>query len=276
MKIKALYEWTWIFSEAVGKAYGQYVKGEDVSVKTLSSTEPFFYFLDDSQLETEEMSGLFSGSHQTNEIYKIDFNPNETWGKDWKAPPFKEHFSKVSLVNSEKPIIVINNKYNPEWDGTPYNFLPLDFLKEFFEKFSETYQIYYIRYTGGKHSGSDKGYYDDVGAYNKESYNDYEIIDDFKNIITIYDYMEENDCGFNESQLMIMSKAEHLISVNGGNAVLSSYFGNDVVIYGHPNCKSTDRGIWKTDSWLKELGGSNIIGHLHWAQMLNDCEERWL
>ena len=48
------------------------------------------------------------------------------------------------------------------------------------------------------------------------------------------------------------------------------------MIYGHPNCKSTDRGIWKTDSWLKELGGSNIIGHLYWAQMLSDCEERWL
>ena len=263
-------EWSWIFSEGVGTLYGAHLKGEDPQITTLHSAKPFFYFLDDNKIVSHKVAGAFGPG--TAMFYEKDFNPKESWGEDWTPPPYKEHFGKISPIKSEKPIIVINNKYNPEWLAKiPKNFLPLDFLKEFLDKFSDEYQIYYMRYDSDQ---DNSGYFDDVPS--AEEYADYNLLKNYPNVITIYDFMKKHNTGFNESQLLIMSKAKHIISVNGGSAVLSAYFGEDVVIYGHPDCKSTTRGVWFSDSWLKEMSGANIIGHLHWAQMLNDCEERWL
>ena len=51
------------------------------------------------------------------------------------------------------------------------------------------------------------------------------------------------------------------ISVSGGNACLASYFGGDLIIYdAGTNNSSNSRPIWKSNSWLNKLSGSNIIG----------------
>jgi len=167
---------------------------------------------------------------------------------------------------------VISNKYNPEWsEKVPRNFLSLSFIKKFFEKFHNDYKIYYIRYDGG---GKDtEGYYDDVGSL---EFKDWDIVKQFKGISTVYDVMNEYDIGFNRAQFWIHSMAEHTVSCAGGNAVLSAYFGNDVLIYGHPNCKSTPRGIWKTNSWLTKLGCKKVMGTQNYEQLLQMCEIRWL
>lgn len=274
-RITSIREWTWVFGEGVPIAYGHHLNKSDFFVQSLSQSKPFFYFLEDNQLDYITPNHNFGPGNRS--LYEKNFNPKQTFGDIWVPPPFKEHYGKLSPVKSEKPILVINNKYNPEWGiQRPFNFLPIEFLLSFFQKFSEKYQIYYIRYNGGKQLDSDEGYYDDVPAYTDEPYDDYEILKQFPNIITIYDFMEKYEKGFNESQLLMMSKAKHILTVNGGNAVLSAYFGDDVMIYGHPTAGSAVRGVWMTDSWLKELSGANIIGHLHWGKMMNDCENRWL
>ena len=150
--------------------------------------------------------------------------------------------------------------------------LSLDFLSNVFELFKDKFNIYYIRYSKSKDC---KGYYDDAIVCD---FKDYELIEEkHPYVSTVYDVMKEYDINhYNEAQLMILSKSEHHITTNGGNSVLSAYFGGDVFIHGHPRCFSTSRGIWKTDSWLKFLGGANICGLTNYQKIIERCKEKWL
>jgi hypothetical protein len=262
-------EFSWMLSQHAPIAYYHKNKGMNVIIDSLRGTDELFYFAD--ELNKREQNSIFSGGTQVQEIYKHDFNPLQTF-KTWEPPPYQEHFSKECKIKETKPVIVISNKYNPEWsEKVPRNFLSLSFIKKFFEKFHNDYKIYYIRYDGG---GKDtEGYYDDVGSL---EFKDWDIVKQFKGISTVYDVMNEYDIGFNRAQFWIHSMAEHTVSCAGGNAVLSAYFGNDVLIYGHPNCKSTPRGIWKTNSWLTKLGCKKVMGTQNYEELLQMCEMRWL
>jgi len=268
-------EWSWIFTEGLGKAYAMHMTGEPLYVNTVRFASPFFYFADHVNEDTSTRP-LHTYPVSTHDIYHHDFIPQNYWGVNWTPPPLKSFYEDRLPKNkkNDKPIIVINNKYTIEWLRAPYNFLSEQLLRDFLTKFSNKYQIYYIRYNG---NGFDEaaGYWDDAYTFN-DKYNDYEIIKEFPGIVTIYDVMKEHDIPYNVAQLCMLSEAKHVLTVNGGNAVLSAYFGEDVVMYGHPNCRSTDRGIWQTDSWLKILSGANIFGYTDESSLMKTCEERWL
>lgn len=272
--IKALSEWSWVFGQHMPIAYARKQAGHSISVDCLISASPFFYFADKIIEHAFKPSIVLPQGPR--HIYRSNknFNPKTFWGGEWTPPPLKDYY-KNKLPKISKPIIVINNKYNREWLQKPYNYLSLDFLKRFFDLFSHKYQIYYIRYKGNKFD--DKiGYWDDHGAYGK--FDDYELISKYNNITTIYDIITKYNYSYNKAQLYMLANTKHIVSVNGGNAVLSAYFGEDLMIYGHPNCKSTNREIWgaTNESWLDQISGTNILGHLSYETLLKQCKERWL
>jgi hypothetical protein len=232
-------EFTWMLAQHAPIAYYHHKNGDKVSVRTLNGMREVFYFAD--ELIQGNRDGLFSTSGQTNDVYDGNFNP-------------------------------INNKFNPEWSNRkPYNYLSLEFLESFFEKFHDKYKIYYLRYNGTGREGD--SYYDDVPSF---EFHDYEVVSKFPSVTTIYDVMDEHQIGFNKAQFWIYSQTKHTVTVNGGNAVLSAYFGDDVVIYGHPKCKSSPRTVWWSDSWLSKLGCNKILGTQDYNELLKMCEERWL
>ena len=74
---------------------------------------------------------------------------------------------------------------------------------------------------------------------------------------------------------MVLANSNHHISP-AGDSVVPSYFGGDVFMYNCPDCNSKNRGVWKTDSWLKKLSGANIFGFNSYEELLNECIKRWL
>ena len=91
--------------------------------------------------------------------------------------------------------------------------------------------------------------------------------------------MKRFDVDYNTAQCLMMSVADQHISVSGGNAVLSSLFSKDNVIYTHPkDHKNTadSRGVWHTDSWLSLLNDSAIYGVNDFHDLVKLCEEMWL
>lgn len=266
-KITNNHEWSWIFSYGLGLAYGNFIQQKPVTVTTLPQAEPFFYFLPPSSIKTTKKISW----SRPGKTYNFDFNPKKEWGDIWTPPPLKEYYKNKIISN--KPIIVINNKHNPEWaQRYPFNSLSISFLEKFIKTFKDKYQIYYIRYDSEKSNGE---YWDDVKSL---EFNDYKLLENYPEVITIYNIMEQNNIGFNTAQLHILASSQHIITVNGGNAVLSAYFAEDVIIYGHPSCKSTERGIWKTNSWLRHLsnGKNNILGFLNEDEIFNVIKTRWL
>jgi len=266
-------EWSWIFSEGLGKAYAIHLTGQPLHISTVRFASPFFYFADSI---TEDISPrpLHSYPVSTYDIYHNDFIPTRYWGRDWTPPPLKSFYADKLPRKSDKPVIVINNKYTIEWLRAPFNFLPEQTLHEFLTKFSDKYQIYYIRYNGTGFDAAN-GYWDDAHTFD-DKYNDYEILKEFPDVITIYDVMKEQNITYNMAQLYMLGHAKHVLTVNGGNAILSAYFGEDVIMYGHPDCRSTGRGAWQSDSWLKLLSGANIFGYTNVNELIKTCEDRWL
>ena len=264
-------EWSWIFCQDMPQAYGRKIS----NILTHPNAEPFFYFADKVEKAFEydckkarcNCEQHTWSSRRYGMIYRKDFNPYVSFGKEWTPPPLKEYYFKD--INSDKPILVINNKYNEEWLKPPSNYLSLEFINKFIDTFKDKYKIYYIRYDN---NSSSDGYFDDAKGYD---FFDYKHPTLLKNVVTIYDYMNKHNVGYNEAQLEMMAQAKHIATVNGGNAVLSSYFGEDVIIYSSHKVLP-ERGIWGTGSWLGLLSGSNIIGCSNEKEMLGKCKERWL
>jgi hypothetical protein len=60
-----------------------------------------------------------------------------------------------------------------------------------------------------------------------------------------------------------------------GDAVIPCYFGGDVLIYNCPNCISSNRGVWKTGTWMEKLSNANIISFNNYNDLLNKAIELW-
>ena len=264
--INALHEWSWIFGLYSGFAYGEYLRGNKVFVVSHPNSKPFFYFLDN--IATYSNNEWFKCGIE--DIYNKDFNPKSV-NSNWSPPPYQKHYSKLFKRNHNKDVIVISNKYNKEWFSKVYNYLSLDFLEKFFKLFSNKFKIYYIRYNGNSKDNNQE-YFDDVTPL---PFNDYELTKKY-NIETIYDIMNEESIGFNTAQLYIHSKAKYTVTVAGGNSVLSSFFGDELIQYNCPDCTSTNREIWGSDTWIKNINNVKIIGSQSHNEILKITKQRWL
>lgn len=263
-KIKVNKEWSWIFSEGLGTAYGEVQAGNEVEVYTLKAARPFFFFLKDKNIkETEKLTWI-----RTKGTYNIDFDPKSSWGKNWTPPPLKEHYK--GRLKSNKPVITILNKYNKEWHDKPFNFLSVEAIDRLISRLKKDYCIYYIRQDAKLKA---EGYWDDFQGL---EFKDHELIKEkHPEVVTIYDYIEDKKLGFNEAQLEILGDSKHVITTAGGGAFIASYFGEDVIIFNCKNCKSSTRGVWSTDSWLKVFNNSNIFGFQDYDEMIKFVSERW-
>ncbi len=65
-------------------------------------------------------------------------------------PDLRSRFSSYPLpaviTNSTKPLLIIHNKYNIEWDSKPINYIPLPVLEMLFATLNSLYTIIYIRH----------------------------------------------------------------------------------------------------------------------------------
>ena len=87
--IYAVYEWSWVFSEFLGTAYGYHINGYDVDITCPYGSKPFFYFLDNIKQEQLTQECYYKRTdHPTNSVYRKDFSPKDAWGDMWVIPPF--------------------------------------------------------------------------------------------------------------------------------------------------------------------------------------------
>lgn len=233
----------------------------------------------DYQLEHKpNLSSLYYFVKNKKEVNKFNIrNPSDTYSKEgpaftkgnWLPPPIKKDFQGV--LNFKKPTLIVNNKYTKEWREPPKNFLNIQMLDYIFSQYKNKYQILYIRPLNKK----TKDYYVDQNEILK--FDDYELIkDNHPQVITVYDILDSRtDLNFNTAQFAMHATSNKHVSVSGGNACLASYFGGDLIIYDVGAEKSSpSRPIWKSDSWLKRLGGSNVIGVNNNEKLKNILNEK--
>lgn len=265
VNINAYDEFGFILWYHVPVAYYHHLNGKLNSTNSKIGTKAVFYFSDNhNENELHNEIPFPSGRECYNGLA-----PNFT-KEFWTPPPYKEFFKNKEFIFN-KPILTIHNKNNTEWSGSGiFNYFPPKVLDQLFKEFKETHQIVYIRPPS---DGNKYKYQKDV-KQDIVDIGDEILLEMHPEVIWIGDLLKESDKTYNEIQFMLLANSDKHITPSG-DAVIPSYFGGDVLIYNCASCMSANRGVWKTDSWLKDLSGSKIYGFNNYDALKEKAIELW-
>ena len=256
-----LHEFTWDMVRGLPNSYYYSINKLDHKVIHKPGLSSIYQFN-----SVNEESSKFNELNDTStyQYSRPGFTLNE-----WVPPPLKEVYR--GRFTSDKPLVVVQNKYTVEWGTGVYNYFSLEVLDILFNLLKTRYSIVYIR-----PDGNSKGYFIDDNPI--EKFLDYQFIkENHKDVILFNDLLEKYpDSDYNTLQFMIEASSERHITTSGGNACVASYFGGDVIIYDSPNGAGSGRGIWKTDSWLKLLSGANIYGVNDYVNLIDKVQKLWI
>ena len=171
----------------------------------------------------------------------------------WVAVPFKHYYKNNTFV-FEKPILIIANKYNIEWDHPPINFFDIPTLDKIIRTYQEKYQIIYNRPLNS-HIVSDNSEILDLGEYAW-------IQENHPNVLLMNDlyskYKSSIVNNFNHLQLMVYANCNHFISAHGGTAAFASYFKGTNIIFSNPEW-GMEYPFNEYSTILSALSGAKIL-----------------
>jgi hypothetical protein len=160
----------------------------------------------------------------------------------WRPPPFRQFFTTMSTSNStnssidddNKPMLFISNKYRKEWRRPPVNFLSVSVLRTILTQLTPYYHIVYKR-----HTGNDLKDVEDIELKRHDLRDKEMIIKEFPDVVLFEQLLRSTSTDSiaadpeDENLLMftLMATSVGFISVQGGLAVASSYFGGHNVIF---------------------------------------------
>lgn len=142
----------------------------------------------------------------------------------WEQVPLKETY-KNNIYVYDKPILIIANRYNMEWDTPPVSFFSIAVVNSIINKLQDKFTIIYNR------PRSQNIALDDSIIYELEEFD--WLRKEHPNVILMEDLFSENKGNannFNHLQLMVYANASHFISTHGGTGTLASYFGGINII----------------------------------------------
>lgn len=203
-------------------AYWHFLNGTLLKTISCDDTKELYFFSDDHE-------EFHKKRDWRNNSKNFEF-PNMTHSssfsyKKWARVPLKEHY-KNDIFIFEKPVLVIANKFNVEWENDPINFFDIPSLDRIINLYKSKYQIIYNRPLATQivSDGSDIL---DLGDYAWLRSNHADVIL-MSDLYTKYESVVNN---FNHLQLMVYANCSRFISVHGGTAALASYFGGINIIF---------------------------------------------
>ena len=119
----------------------------DNKIVTYKGMKPYYYFMKPENVIEKDRQRKYVDKHHrpllvNNDEYVWDFDR-----RYWLSPPYKSHY-KNNVFIYNKPLLIIHNKYNIEWDKRPINFINEETLDKILTMLVDKYQIVYIRPCG--------------------------------------------------------------------------------------------------------------------------------
>jgi len=214
-------------------------------ISSFCGMRPFYYFLDEKQLNEKDdcrTSKMIQGLYFNHTDNLPLFNT-----KYWTPPPYKEVYYTPDAFQYEKPLCIIQNKYNLEWKENPVNYINTDCLHRLFTLLENSYQIVYIR----PHSANDSqfGYSHDDNE--EMELNDTEVLTQHPQVIpwnSLQEQHSQRGWNYNELKLRLFASCTNYISVLGGNNYLNLYFAKKLLILRR---RKGDSGLYS--GWYKQV-----------------------
>jgi len=143
-------------------------------------------------------------------------------------PDYRSLFAN-DLFDTEKPVLMLHNKYCTEWGGPPVNFIPVELLAEALATLTDRFQIFYSRpgIAPGRndYSADHQPDHDLQERSVLASFPETQIFEDLAaDLSPTYTY--------NQLKLMLYAVTHFHVTTQGGNAHLAALFsGSTILIY---------------------------------------------
>jgi hypothetical protein len=235
-------------------------------VYTVKDMRPFYHFLPDEMIIEHFNERTLDNSVSLKDVPNqwIHHNAKAVTGKEydeltpeeqrnvngvldyseWTAPEYSTYYSTKMPRLTDKPYVVIFNKFALEHGNMPIGYFDMIMLQQIVEYLTQQgYAVVYRRPSNHDYvqdqNEVNSVHIDLINQYGIKAYNnDNDIIDD-KQLMSYYSdcflledlYEKSNIESKNEFELSLYSNAAGFITVNGGNCVLASIFGKPIVVY---------------------------------------------
>lgn len=196
-------------------AYWHFKNGTLKSTRAAKYTKELYFF---SPQHDESFDSRTNEGNYNFEMPRILYSQDYDMHK-WLPVPLKEQY-KNDVYVYDKPILIIANRYNMEWDGPPISYYNLEQLEYIISHLKNDFTIIYNR-PRPEHITEDNSQIYDLKEFEW-------LEKEYPEVLLMENLFKENKGkanNFNHLQLMVYANANHFISVHGGTAALASYFG---------------------------------------------------
>ena len=251
---------------ALPYAYNLFLKGQ-LSGTISSFDTKCLYFFSPNHVESNCKRSWDNMGKLWNEKFpNIEIHRNQLDWDLFSPPPLKKHYESKK-ISFEKETLVIFNRINKEWGGPPINFLDTKTLDELFRLLSDSYQVVYINLN------KDEKYFDHSHPieFDEES-----VLTKYPNVKTIYQISKDYpELSINEIQLRLFSNCSKFISSNGGQLILSAYFGGENIIFSK-KCRELNPNVNSFYKWYHKLGGG-VFQHVNnYDNLIELVKDKWV
>jgi len=196
-------------------AYWHYKNGTLKTTNAAKFTKEMYFFSPD---HTESFDTRSNEGNYNYEMPRVLYSQDYDMSK-WTPVPLKDTY-KNDIYVFEKPILIIANRYNMEWDGPPISFYSVEALNYIISTLKDRYTIIYNRPRPQNIT------MDNSDVYDMDEFDWLEK--EHPEVVLMENLFKENigkANNFNHLQMMVYANAGKFISIHGGTATLASYFG---------------------------------------------------
>ncbi len=229
----------------------------DNKISTYIGMEAYYYFIPKEQLILRNEKRVFTVLDKYKLTIYLNIKNNQLNLNYWIPPTYKEYYQN-DYFKFDKEILIINNKFNSEWNSGPKNFIDIHTLESILNLLKDKYQIIYIKPTYELDSNLQFSF--DSNEILK--YNDIDMTRKcFSKDVIIFDDLFKDDrykhMNYNLLKCYLFSSCDKYISVQGGANNLISYFAKNIIIY-HKEGPEIEKNIYSYRSGL-QCPNNNLI-----------------
>jgi hypothetical protein len=194
-------------------------------IVTYDGMQPFYFFLDPSQIETRRKARGHVPAGQR-PAWLPTRNDHASCRTAFEIFPDYRSRYQNRLFDFGKPLLVVHNKFTREWDQPPLNFLPLDTLSRIFSGLAPHFTIVYTR-PGIRTKRAD--FSDD--EQRDLRFDDLALVRDHPDVLLFEDVVAATtgEYSYNALKLMLYASAYFHLTVQGGNVHLAALFSGSLI-----------------------------------------------
>jgi len=204
-------------------------------ISTYRGMRSFYFFLADDQLVEKDEPRKFVNFKSRIGLTRWDFlpNPNEHIAvrSPYEAfPNYRKQFKSARFM-FDKPLLVVHNKFNREWNSeVPINFFSINELEQIFSRLKAHYQIVYVRH--GR-SGTVDGYSPDHNVM--VEFDETRVMQRHPEVIDLEHHYREHGSGvaINQYKNELYAACYHFISVQGGGSYQCAVYSGSLLLILH-------------------------------------------